>query len=154
MLSDEVIEKVSERLINRIEKVNTDILKDIGNKIDEIGKLTPTQAQKLIQVLKYGGDYNKIVKKLAKVSNLTQKEIKEIFEEVAKNDYKFAEQFYNYIGISYIHYEENVALKSEVNAIANITARRCKELFNPRVLGYVMVNDKGENVFKGLKKAY
>lgn len=46
MLSDEVIEKVSERIINRIEKVNTDILRSIGNNIDEIGKLTSTESNK------------------------------------------------------------------------------------------------------------
>ena len=154
MLSDEVLEKVSERLINRIEKVNTDILKNIGSKLDEIGKLSPTDAQKLAQVLKYGGDYNKIVKQLAKASDMTQKEIKEIFQEVAKSDYRFAKQFYDYRGIRYIPYEENVALKSEVNAIANITARRVKEMFNPRVLGYGMVDDKGNKVFKGLKESY
>lgn len=154
MLSDEVIEKVSERIINRIEKVNTEILKQIGGNLDEISTLTSTEAQKLIQVLKYGGDYNKIVNKLAKVSKLNKKEIKEIFEEVAKNDYRFAEQFYNYRGIGYIPYEENIALKSEVNAIANITARRIEHMMNPRVLGFGMVDDKGNKVFKGLQKAY
>ena len=104
MLSDEVLEKVTERIVERLQNVNTDILKQIGNSLDEIGKLTPTKAQQLAQTLKYGGDYNKIVKKLSEVSKLSQKEIKDIFKEVAKNDYRFAQHFYDYRNIGYIPY--------------------------------------------------
>ena len=155
MISDELLDKVSERIIQRIENVNTDILKQIGNKLDEIGKLSPSQAQQLAQTLKYGGDYNKILKELARITKLNTKEIKEIFEEVAKSDYRFAKQFYDYRGIGYIPYEENIALQSEVKAIANITARRCAEMMSPRVLGFGMIDKKtGEKTFKGLKQAY
>ena len=155
MLSDEILEKVTERIVNRVEKTNTDILKQIGSSLDEIGKLKPSQAQQLAQILKYGGDYNKIVKELARVSKLTQKEIKEIFESVTKSDYRFAKQFYDYRGIGYIPYDENIALKSEVNAIANITARRCAEMITPRALGFGLINKKtGEIELKGLKQAY
>lgn len=155
MLSDEVLEKVTERIVERLSILNTNILKHIGSKIDEIGTLKPTQAQQLIQTLKYGGDYEKIVKELSRVSKLNTKEIKEIFEEVAKNDYRFAKQFYDYRGIGYIPFEENVALQNEVKAIANITARRCAEMMTPRALGFGMIDKKtGEVTFKGLKKAY
>ena len=155
MLSDEVLEKVTERIVERLSILNTNILKHIGSKIDEIGKLKPTQAQQLIQTLKYGGDYEKIVKELSRVSKLNTKEIKEIFEEVAKNDYRFAKQFYDYRGIGYIPFEENVALQNEVKAIANITARRCAEMMTPRALGFGMIDKKtGDVTFKGLKKAY
>ena len=155
MLSDEVLEKVTERIISRLENVNTDILKQIGNSLDEIGKLTPTKAQELAQVLKYGGDYNKIITKLAEASKLSKKEIKEIFEEVAKNDYRFAKQFYDYRNIGYISYDENIALKNQVEAIANITADRCAKMINPRILGFGLIDKKtGEKEFKGLKQAY
>ena len=155
MISDEVLEKVTERVIQRLQKLNTDILKQIGNSIDEMGKLKPSKAQQLAQMLKYGGDYDKIVKELSKVSKLNTKEIKEIFEEVSKNDYRFAKQFYDYRGIGYIPYDENVALKNQVQAIANITAKRCAEMMTPRALGFGLINKKtGDIEFKGLKQAY
>ena len=155
MLSDELLEKVTERIVERLSVLNTNILKHIGSKIDEIGTLKPTQAQQLIQTLKYGGDYEKIVKELAKVSKLNTKEIKEIFKEVSKNDYRFAKQFYDYRGIGYIPFEENIALKNQVQAIANITARRCAEMMTPRALGFGLINKKtGDIEFKGLKQAY
>ena len=68
MLSEEVIDLVTERVVNRIQDGNTTILKMIGNKIDEIGTLRPTEAHQLIQMMKYGGDYNKIVKELSKLT--------------------------------------------------------------------------------------
>ena len=155
MISDEVLEKVTERVIQRLQKLNTDILKQIGSNLDEIGKLKPSKAQQLAQMLKYGGDYDKIVKELSKVSKLNTKEIKEIFEEVSKNDYRFAKQFYDYRGIGYIPYDENVALKNQVQAIANITAKRCAEMMTPRALGFGLINKKTGNIeFKGLKQAY
>lgn len=155
MLSDEVLEKVSERLINRIEQGNTYVLQTIGESIKKIGTLSPTKAQELVQVMKYGGDYNKIVKKLAQITRLNQKDIKEIFEEVAKSDYRFAKQFYDYRNIKYIPYEENIALQTQVNAIARITQRNIAKMMDPKVLGFGFIDDiTGATTFKGLKKAY
>lgn len=155
MLSEELLELVTERVVNRIQDGNTAILKQIGKSIDEIGKLNSTEARQLVQMLKYGGDYDKIVKKLAEMTNLSVKDVQDIFKEVAKSNYKFAEQFYRYRNVPYIPYEENIALKSQVQAIANITSRRIAEMMNPRVLGFGMIDTKtGAVTFKGLQQAY
>ena len=155
MLSDEILEKVSERLVNRIEQANEYILKEMGSSIDEIGKLGYTEAHKIAQIMKYGGDYNKIVKKLAEITNLNEKDIKKIFNEVAKSDYEFAKQFYDYNKVKYIPYNENIALQSQVDAITRITQRNIKQMMNPNVLGYGMIDKKtGIVTFKNLKQAY
>ena len=155
MLSDEILEKVSERLVNRIEQANEYILKEMGSSIDEIGKLGYTEAHKIAQIMKYGGDYNKIVKKLAEITNLNEKDIKKIFNEVAKSDYEFAKQFYDYNKVKYIPYNENIALQSQVDAITRITQRNIKQMMNPSVLGYGMIDKKtGIVTFKNLKQAY
>lgn len=122
MLSDEVLDKVIERLTNRIEQGNEYVLDQIGKSIKKIGTLSPSKAQQLVQIMKYGGDYDKITKKLAEITKMNVKDIKKIFEEVAKNDYKFAKKFYEYRGKKFIPYEENYALKTQVDALANITA--------------------------------
>ena len=51
MLSDEVIEKVIERLTRRIEQTNTYVLEQIGKSIKKIGALSPSKAQQLIQII-------------------------------------------------------------------------------------------------------
>ena len=155
MLSEEVLELVTERIVNRIEEGNTYILEKIGNSIGAIRGLSTSEAQQLVQVLKYGGDYDKIIKRLAEISNLSEKDIKKIFKEEAMNNYEFAEQFYKYRNIKFIPYEENIALKSQVDAIASITARKVKELMKPQVLGFGTIDKKtGEVTYKGIQKAY
>jgi len=154
MLSDEVIEKVSQRLVERMQKGNEYVLKKIGESVKKVGTLTETNIHELEQILKYGGDYEKIAKKLAEITNLNVKDIYKIFEEVAKNDYQFAEQFYNYRDIKYIPYDENLALQEQVRSIAKITANQYKKLVKNSALGFGVTNDKGKFIFKGLRKTY
>lgn len=154
MLSDEVIEKVSQRLVERMQKGNEYVLKKIGESVKKVGTLTETSIHELEQILKYGGDYEKIAKKLAEITDLNVKDIYKIFEEVAKNDYQFAEQFYNYRDIKYIPYDKNLALQEQVRSIAKITANQYRKLVKNSALGFGVTNDKGKFIFKGLRKAY
>lgn len=158
MLNEQVIDKVIERLVNRIEEGNTYTLKKIGESIKKIGTLSPSKAQELVQVLKYGGDYDKIVNKLAEITELNVKDIYKIFDEVAKNDYNFAKQFYDYRNVKFIPYEENIALQQQVRAIANITVGEYRNLtrslaFTKRVNGRIVYTDLARTYQETLDKA-
>lgn len=151
MLNDQVIEQLTEEIIRRIERVNTFTLKKIGEVLAEIGDIPPSRAYDLAMILKYGGDYDKIVKELAKITNLNEKEILEIFEKVAKKNLAFAQQFYEYRGMDYIPYEKNIALQEQVRAIAKITQDTYRNLSN--TLGFVKTKN-GKKVFTPLAQAY
>lgn len=151
MLNDQVIEQLTEEIIRRIERVNTFTLKKIGEVLAEIGDIPPSRAYDLAMILKYGGDYDKIVKELAKITNLNEKEILEIFEKVAKKNLAFAQQFYEYRGMNYIPYEKNIALQEQVRAIAKITQDTYRNLSN--TLGFVKTKN-GKKVFTPLAQAY
>ena len=146
MIDERIIDKLVERLVNRIEEGNTYVLMKIGESIKKVGGLTPTNAIKLQNILKYGGNYDKIVEKLSKITELNVKDIYEIFEEVAKSDYEFAKQFYDYRDVKYIPYEENYVLQNEVKALANITANEYVNFsntlaFSKRVNGKIVYSD-------------
>ena len=146
MIDERLIDKLVERLVNRIEEGNTYTLQKIGESIKLIGSLTPSKAQQLEQILKYGGNFDKIVNKLADITELNVKDIYEIFEEVAKKDYQFAKQFYDYKGVKYIPYEQNTALQQQVKALARITANEYVNFsntlaFTKRVNGRVVYTD-------------
>lgn len=151
MLSDEILNKVIERITRRIEQGNTYVLEQIGKSIKKIGTLSPSKAQQLGQLIKYGGDYDKITEKLAEITKLNVKDIKEIFEEVAKNDYQFAKQFYDYRGKKFIPYEQNAALKAQVEALANVTSKEYVNL--SRTLAFTKVIN-GKVVHTPLARAY
>lgn len=154
MLNDKIIDKLVERLVNRIEKGNTYVLEQIGYSIKKIGELSPSKAQALQQILKYGGSYEKIVNKLAEITELNVKDIYKIFEEVAKHDYQFAKQFYDYRGIDYIPWEQNIALQRQVKALAEITASEYLNISRTTALGFGFKDSDGKMIFKGLKQTY
>lgn len=152
MLNETILEKLSERLVNRIEEANSYTLKLIGEQIGRIGSMTPTNANRLINVLKYGGDVDKIAKKLASVTNLNVKEIYEIFEEIAKTNYQFAKQFYDYRGKNYIPYDENISLQNQVKMLARATADTYFNL--SKTTGFVTTDKLGNKVFNDIATTY
>jgi len=152
MLSDEVIEKVTERLVRRIEQGNEYVLEQIGKSVKKIGTLSPSKAQQLVQIMKYGGDYDKIVKKLAEITKLNQRDIKKIFQEVAKSDYEFAKQFYDYRGKKYIPYEQNTTLKNQVDLLTNQMID--DYISKTKSIGFSIKDNKGNVIFQTLEKTY
>lgn len=151
MLNDEVIDKVVERLVRRIEQGNEYVLQKIGNNIRKIGTLSPSKAQDIVQLLRYGGDYDKIVKKLAEITELNVKDIYKIFDSIAKSDYEYAKQFYEFRNKKYIPYNENIALKDQVRALAEITAR---EYVNISRTTAFRLRKKGKTYYSDIGQTY
>lgn len=152
MLSEKVIEQLTERLVKIVEETNIEILKEIGKSVKKIGTLSPVKAQELVQILKYGGSYDKIVKKIKELTKLSEKEIDKIFKEVAKTNQEFAKQFYQYKGIDYIPYEQNWELQRQVNALAEITKDEFRNI--TKTLGYARRKANGKIEYTELSKVY
>ena len=138
MISEEQIELLVERLLNRIEEANTYFLMKMGSSIKKIRELTPTQAQQLVQILKYGGNYEDIIKEIAKYTNLNIKDIDDIFSNYAKKDQMFYEKFYKYKDIPYVPFDENTALQTQTMALSNIAKNEMYNFTRNNVLGYTI----------------
>ena len=149
MLSQEVEERLAERLVNRIEEANSSILKKIGEAIKQISTLSPSQAYQVSQILKYGGSYEEIAKELAKVSGKNVQDIYKIFDEVAKENKQFAKDFYKYRGIDYIPYKDDLALQNQVRSIAAVTANTYINIANTSMIGFIQ-----DGQFKQLQQVY
>ena len=150
MLNEETIEKLGERLAIRLEKLNTYTLKQIAKKIKEIKTITPSDSHKLAQIMQYGGDYDKIVKEISKISEINKKELTKIFKEVAKKDYEFAEQFYKYKNVKYIPWEENIMLQRQAELLATQTSNTYMNFANTRAIGFSVKDINGKTIFKSL----
>lgn len=154
MISEEQIELLVERLLNRIEEANTYFLMKMGSSIKKIRELTPSQAQELVQILKYGGSYEDIVREIAKYTNLNISEVDEIFSNYAKKDQLFYEKFYKYRNIPFVPFEQNSALIMQTMALSNMAKRELYNFTRPSVLGYTIRDEKGIPRFYGLKETY
>lgn len=153
-MNEKTIELLTERLVSRINKANEFFLIKIGESIKKIKKLTPTQAHQLIQILKYNGNYEDIVNEILRLTNLNIQDIDAIFNEMAKKDYMFAEQFYKYRGIDFVPYSQNKALLRQVNALASITKQEMFNYARATNLGYSIRDLQGNIKFVGLKETY
>ncbi len=154
MITEETIDKIVERLIDRIEEANTYFLMSIGSSIKKIRSLKPSDAQQLIQILKYGDNYDDIIKQIAKYTNLNIKEIDEIFKTYAKKDQQFYKKFYKYRNKPFIPYEENIALQRQTQALANIVKNEMYNFTRNNVLGYTIRDVNGRIQFYGLRETY
>ena len=154
MLRQEIEEKLADRLVERIETTNEYILEKIGESIKYMSTLTPSQAYKIGQVLKYGGSYESIAKELAKASGKNVEEIYKIFKEVAKSNKQFAKQFYEYRNIDYIPYSKDKALQKQVKSIATLTANTYKNISKTKGIGFVFEDAKGNRYFRDIKETY
>ncbi len=154
MITEEQIELLVERLINRIEEANTYFLMKMGSSIGKIKELKPSQAQQLVQILKYGGNYEDITKEISKYTNLNIKDIDDIFSNYAKKDQLFYEKFYKYRNIPFVEYEQNEALKRQTEALANIVKNEMYNFTRANVLGYTIRDINGRVQFMGLRETY
>lgn len=114
-------EKLIERLVQRIQNGNTELLEIVGRALKKIGTLKASDIHEIQQQLKYGENLEKIVKILSNMSNMTQKEIFDIFEKVAETDLNFAKIYYEAKNKTFIPYEQNEPLKMMVEEIARAT---------------------------------
>ena len=153
-MNEETIELLVTRLVSRINKANEFFLIKIGESVKKIRGLTPTQAHQLIQILKYNGNYEEIINEISRLTNLNIQDIDAIFNEMAKKDYLFAEQFYKYRGVEYIPYSQNKALLRQVNALASITKQEMFNYARATNLGYSIRDLQGNVKFVGLRETY
>ena len=154
MINENQIELLVERLVNRIEEANTYFLMKMGSSIKKIRELTPSQAQQLVNILKYGGDYEDIIREISKLTNLNIKDIDDIFSNYAKKDQLFYEKFYQYRNIPFVEYEQNEALKRQTEALANIVKNEMYNFTRANVLGYTIRDINGRVQFTGLRETY
>ena len=154
MITEKQIEALADRLVERVNKANTYFLEEIGKSINKLSKLSPSKAQQLVQMLKYGGNYEEILKELSRITNLNIYEIDTIFREYAKKDQLFYKSFYAFRDIPFIEYAKNPALINQTMAIANMMKSDLYNFTRENVLGYSFRDINGNITFKGLRDTY
>lgn len=153
-ITQEQVDAIVDRLVERMNKANELFLEQLGNSIKKIKDLKPSQAQKLVQMLRFGGNYEKIVKSMAKYADKNVSDIDEIFVAYSKKDQYFNEQFYKYKNIPFVQYNKNSALKKQTEALAKMVKKEMYDFTREKVLGYSIHDNKGNLIFQGLKDVY
>lgn len=154
MITEKQIDMLIERLIKRTDEANTRFLIKLGESIKAIKELNPTQAQQLVQMLKYNGDIDEIIREISKYSNMNINDIDDIFSSYAKKDQHFYKQFYQYRNIPFVEYGQNMALIRQTEALASMVKQQMYSFTRSNVLGYSIKDELGNTQFMGLRQTY
>ena len=154
MLSERDIEKLIQPILDRQGKINTYVINVIAQRIKEIGKLLPSDVYKLERILKSGADVREINKEIAKLTNLNERDIKQLIKSVAKDSYLDTKPYFDYRHKSFIPFEKNEELQRVVRAMANQTAATYVNLSQARAFMIRDLKNPQRLIPTPLSKAY
>lgn len=141
-----------ERLVRRVQQLDEMILETIGKRVAQIGTLSKTEVYQVQQMLKYGADIKKIEKYIAKVTKLNAKDIEDLFEIEARDNYDFAKQFYRARGLEYIPYKKNENLQNYIEAVKK---QAVDEYINlSKTIGFTVMDSFGNRQYTLFSRGY
>lgn len=138
--TNEDFEAIAEYIQSQYADAYDDVLKKIGTRIKEIGKMSASDAHALQQVTAYGADIQDIDEILQKYSQKTAKEMKTVFENIVEDGYDFAKKFYVARGITQVALKDNDRLQSLVSSIWKMTQGTLKNFSSTTTMGVVDKN--------------
>lgn len=151
-MEEEIENVMIERITNRQEKLNEEILKEIGEVLGKIGNLTPSEAYTIGQQLKYGESLDKIVALISKYSNINEVEIYKMLENEAKTNLAFSEKYFKAKSIDFIPYEQNIPLQNKVREIALATIDTYRNISH--TTGLTFLDNANNRLTKPIREAY
>lgn len=152
MINEELQEKLLSVFDKRFQDYNTKVLEELGNVIKQFKDLTPSQAYKLGQQLKYNTTIKNLLDELSKISGLSVKDLKAILEKVAKENIGFADTYYKARGLETPVYESNKALQRLVNSVYKTSGAEFKNI--AKSTGFRLLDSNGKPLLLDIDKTY
>lgn len=152
MINEELQEKLLEVFDKRFQDYNTKVLEELGNVIKQFKDLTPSQAYKLGQQLKYNTTVKDLLNELSKISGLSVKDLKAILEKVARENISFADVYYKSRGLETPLYNENKALQRLVSSVYKVSGEEFKNI--AKSTGFRLLGDNGEPLLLNIDETY
>jgi hypothetical protein len=153
MNDEKRLDAVLERFYQRFNRYNTKVLKTLGEAIKQFDGLTPSQAHKLAQELKYSTEIDQLLNELSQLSGKSVQELDILLDKVAEENVAFAETYYKVKGKDFIPYEDNIQLKRYVETIKKDTKGTFKQLSHSKQIGFTF-KEGDKIIYKPLKKVF
>ena len=152
MINEELQENLLNIFDKRFQHYNTKVLEELGNVIKQFKDLTPSQAYKLGQQLKYNTTIKDLLDELSKISGLSVKDLKAILEKVAKENIGFADVYYKSRGLETPIYSENKSLQRLVSSVYSISGEEFKNI--AKSTGFRLLGDNGKPLLLDIDETY
>ena len=148
------IDIILEKFYNRYNKYNSKVLEVLGNVIKQFDGLTPSEAHKLAQELKFGYDIYDLQEELARISGKSVEDVDKLLDKVAQENVEFSEVYYKAKNKEYIKYEDNEQLQNYVESVKKQTNDTFINLSKSNNTGFVLKDNEGNKTFRTIPQVY
>lgn len=121
-ISNEELEERAYQISKRFENVNSFYLDKMASQIKEIGRLNPSNLNRLRQLAIMGNNIDAINKYLSHQTGKTLEDIYKLYEESAGTIYKDLAYTYIHRGIKQVPLSKNTALSSYIESVKQLTS--------------------------------
>ena len=132
MLSERQLESILEVFRQRAQAVTEEYLIRMGQHLRDIGTLSPSDINRLVELKRMNYNLEKIKREIAKAANMSLKDIEKVFEAVAESDMRFAEKVFATDHTPRI--KDNAAIERILKAQAKITKQALANLSQTTIL--------------------
>lgn len=118
------------------------VIRTIAKRVNEIGKMLPSDIHRLERLYKSGADVQAINRAIANMTGLQIKDIKKLIKAVAQDSYIDAKPYYDYRRKPFIPLSQNIPLQKVINAVSRQTQNSFKNLSNSQAIGFLIRDRK------------
>lgn len=138
LLNESWIEGLPDGIVGNLESLNNYVVQRICERIRKIGDIGTADAQRLKTAIEYAGaDLEAIEKEVARIMGMNQREVEQLFEEVAKQNVDFANTFYKARGMDALQsYAARASLSAFVDAAKRQAMEGTSNISNTYMLGF------------------
>ena len=128
MLSEDMIDKLMQPIIDRQEAINTYVITKIAAEIKRIGELSPSSLHQLERLYSTGADVKKIEEVIAAMVGMQIVDIKKLIKQVALLGYNDAKPFFDYTKAQFVPFDKNTEIQRVVKAVQKQTVDEYRNL--------------------------
>ena len=129
MFNDNDIEEMIQPLLAMQREMNQFVITKIAKRVNKIGKMSASDLRRLEQLYRSSEDVKEIKKEIAKLTDKSAKEIENIIQKCAEENYADVQPFYDHSN-TYIPLAQNSAVQAEIEAIARRTIETYRNIAN------------------------
>lgn len=143
MITNENFTKLSYAMAQQFENINTEYLQKMGEHIQNIGKLTPSDLHRLEQMNMMSANVSEINRNLRKQCGLTVKQLNDIYKISGAEVYSGMSVFYK--RVKQLPFSENKRVQDYIESVSKRTAKTFENLANTTVItpNYRKLIDRG-----------
>lgn len=150
-MTDRQLEAFLQLFDDRIQDIVDEYLQKMGRHIKDIGKLIPSDINRLIELKRMNANMAVIKRKIARAAERMERDLETVYAEAAKSDYRFQAEILNAQPPKDI--SENINLQRMILAQAQLTGETMRNIAQTTIVseGYQQAIDRGiETVLSGI----